>query len=54
MDKTKQKKQFRELSDEELEKVTGGETCWGDDVDLCKIYGGKWDRINCTCNGATL
>ena len=46
----KEKKQFRELSEEELEKVTGGgNNCWADDVDLCQIAHGVWNRIDCTC-----
>lgn len=50
--KEKSKKQLRELSDEELEKVTGGEDCWGDDVELCiTIIHGVWNRKDCTCNG---
>ena len=30
-------KKFRQLSDEELEKVNGGvTTCWTDDMDYCQ------------------
>ena len=50
----KEKKQFRQLSEEELEKVTGGEDCWGDAVELCHMLKGNWNRIDCTCNGKYL
>ena len=51
--KEKLKKQFRELSDQELEKVNGGiATCWTDDMDYCqKKLKGVWNKENCTCNG---
>ena len=50
----KEKKQFRQLSDEELEKVTGGGQCYADDVDICQILHGVWNRLDCTCNGEYL
>ena len=48
-----QGKKFRQLSDEELEKVNGGiTTCWTDDMDYCqKKLKGVWNKENCTCNG---
>ena len=59
----KEEKKFRQLSDEELEKVTGGgdpspvpykdhiNNCTTDYKDYCGHIGGVWKFEDCTCNG---
>ena len=43
-------KKFRELSEEELEKVNGGVHCYTDMRADCKLAGGTWTQANCTCS----
>ena len=44
----KEKKQFRQLSDEELEKVTGGKRDLFCEDSICQKQGKRID-INCNC-----
>ena len=52
--KTKEKKQFRELSDEELKQVNGG-TLIGEasifctNLTLCAVQGKQLDTKTCNC-----
>ena len=43
-------KKFRELSEEELEKVNGGVHCYTDTRADCKLAGGTWTQATCTCS----
>ena len=49
--KEKSKKEFKELSEEELENVNGGMSiCWTDDQTVCNARGGIYDRTTCKCS----
>ena len=46
----KSKKEFKELSEEELENVNGGAGCFADDLKVCIQRGGIYNRPACKCS----
>ena len=48
--KEKLKKQFRELSEEELENVNGGAPCFTEDMEECIRRGGIVIPHECKCS----
>ena len=48
--KEKSKKEFKELSEEELENVNGGAQCFTEDMEECRRRGGIYTLRWCSCS----